>query len=78
MLPQLILLDAFFYFIFFSLLFLSVLNDRTGPSAGPLAHIAYSIPTLSTLWKEMGINEKERGLPVLDTDILKTFFSRSL
>ena len=47
LLPQLILLDAFFsfYFIsFFSLLFLSALNDLTGPSAGSLAQVTYSIP----------------------------------
>ena len=30
--------------------------------------------TLSTLWKEMGMVEKEGGLSVFDTDILNTFF----
>ena len=30
--------------------------------------------TLSTQWKEMGIVEKEGGLPVLNTDILNSFF----
>ena len=30
--------------------------------------------TLSTLWKEMGIVEKEGGLPVFDANILITFF----
>ena len=29
---------------FFFLLFLTALNDLTGPSAGPLAQITYSIP----------------------------------
>ena len=29
--------------------------------------------TLSTLWTEMGIVEKEGGLPVFDTDNLKFF-----
>ena len=43
-LPQLILLDAFFsfYFIFFSLLFLSTLNYLTGPSVGSFAQITSS------------------------------------
>ena len=34
--------------------------------------------TLSTLWKEMGISEKEGGLAVFNTDILNTFFCQLL
>ena len=30
--------------------------------------------TLPTLWKEMGIAEKEKSLPDCDIDILSTFF----
>ena len=33
-------------FSFFFLLLLSALNDLTGPSAGPLAQITYSIPSI--------------------------------
>ena len=33
--------------------------------------------TLSTLWKEMKIAEKEGSLPVLDTDILNTSILRT-
>ena len=35
----------------------------------------YYFLTLSTLEKEMAIAEKERGMPVFDTDILNIFFS---
>ena len=44
---ELILLDALScsVLILFSLLLLSVLNDLTGPSDGPLAQKSYSIPS---------------------------------
>ena len=33
----------------------------------------YYLQTLSTIWKEMGIKEKEWGFPVFDTDIIKLY-----
>ena len=40
------LLVLFYFFFFLSLLLLSALNDLTGPSAGPVVQIIYSIPFL--------------------------------
>ena len=60
----------------FSLLFLSALNDLTGPSAGPLAQITYTIPIPFQLSRHYG--RKWDGSVMVSSLLLPAFGTLSL
>ena len=45
-----------------------------GLSCFPFGYPVHHFLKLSTVWKEIGVVEKEKGLPVFDVDIVNTFF----